>query len=348
METVGLAPEGAQYLEAGLSAGVVETILSSRAPSTRKLYGLKWNVFIDWCRRREVDPVNCPVASVLEFLQDRFSSGLTPSTLKVYVAAIAAFHAPLGDGSLGRHQLIVRFLRGAWRMRPAARTRVPSWDLAVVLEGLAEAPFEPLESAEAKNLTLKVAFLLAITSLRRVGDLQALSISNECLEFAPGNIKAILHPRPGYLPKVPSNVARPTVLQAFHPPPHLTADEERLHRLCPVRALGIYIQRSSSWQKADQLLVCFGSPKKGFPASKQTISNWIVNAISTAYQVRGMPSPLAVRAHSTRGIASSRALLAGAPIQEVCDAAGWATPHTFIRFYSLDIPSTPGSLVLAS
>jgi len=71
METVGLAPEGAQYLEAGLSAGVVETILSSRAP--RKLYGLKWNVFTIWCRERVVDPVNCPVASVLEFLQDRFS-----------------------------------------------------------------------------------------------------------------------------------------------------------------------------------------------------------------------------------------------------------------------------------
>ncbi|XDV14070.1 hypothetical protein PO909_002286 [Leuciscus waleckii] len=254
VQSLGLAPEGAQYLEAGLSAGVTETILSSRAPSTRKLYGLKWNVFTAWCRQREVDPVNCPVASVLEFLQDRFSAGLTPPTLKVYVAAIAAFHAPLGDGPLGRQQLVVRFLHGARRTRPAARTRVPTRDLAVVLEGLVEAPFEPLESAEAKNLSLKVAFLLAIIS------------------------------RPGYLPKVPSNVARPVVLQAFHPPPHETAVEERLHRLCPIRALRIYIQRSSSWRKSDQLLVCFGSPKKGLPASKPTIRNWIVQAISSAYQ----------------------------------------------------------------
>ncbi len=50
VETVGLAPEGVRYLEAGLSAGVIETILSSRAPSTRRLYGLKWNVFSTWCR----------------------------------------------------------------------------------------------------------------------------------------------------------------------------------------------------------------------------------------------------------------------------------------------------------
>ncbi|XDV44746.1 hypothetical protein PO909_012986 [Leuciscus waleckii] len=207
-------------------------------------------------RDREVDPVNCPVASVLEFVQDRFSAGLTPSTLKVYMAAIAAFHAPLGDGPLGRHQLVVRFLRGARTVRPVARTRVPTWDLAVVLEGLVEAPFEPL---------------------------------------------------PGYVTKVPSNVARPTVLQAFHPPPHVTADEERLNLLCPVRALRIYVQRSSSWWKSDQLLVCFGSPKKGLPASKQTISNWIVQDISMAYQMCSLPSPLAVRAHSTRGMASSRA-----------------------------------------
>ncbi len=58
-----------------------------------------------------------------------------------------------------------------------------------------------MESAEAKHLTLKMAFLLAITSLRRVGDLQALSVTPRCLEFAPGNVRAILHPFPGYVPE---------------------------------------------------------------------------------------------------------------------------------------------------
>ncbi len=84
-----------------------------------------------------------------------------------------------------------------------------------------------------------MVFLLAITSLKRVGDLQALAISPTCLEFAPGGVKAILHPKPGYVPKVPFNVAWPVVLQAFHPPPHVSAEEERLHLLCPVRALNI-------------------------------------------------------------------------------------------------------------
>lgn len=49
-----------------------------------------------------------------------------------------------------------------------------------------------------------VFFLLGITSLKRIGDLQALSISPSCLNFPPGLVKVILHPHPNYLPKVPS------------------------------------------------------------------------------------------------------------------------------------------------
>lgn len=82
---------------------------------------------------------------------------------------------------------------------------VPSRDLAVVLEGLSMAPFKPLESASEQFLTLKVFFLLAIT--KKAGDLQALSVASSCLEFAPGGVKAILHSRPNYVPKVLSSVS---------------------------------------------------------------------------------------------------------------------------------------------
>ncbi len=45
VEIVSLASEGAQLIDSGFSTEVVETILHSRAPSTRKLYALKWRVF---------------------------------------------------------------------------------------------------------------------------------------------------------------------------------------------------------------------------------------------------------------------------------------------------------------
>ncbi len=282
---------------------------------------------------------------MLEFLQDRFTAGLAPSTLKVYVGAISAYHIPLGGMSMGNDPLVSRFLHGMLRLRPAARTRVPTWDLAIVQQGLSLAPFEPLEEVPAKFVTLKALFLLAISSLKRIGDLQALSVTPSCLEFAPGMVKAFLHPRPGYIPKVTANVARSIMLQAFCPPPFQDADQERHNLLCPVWALDAYVHRAALWRKNEQLFICFGPPNQGSPASKQRMSKWVVEAISLAYESAGQPSPMAVRSHSAL---PRKALISGVTLQEVCDAAGWSSPHTFVRFYSLDLDSTPGSQVLSS
>ncbi|XP_039503818.1 trace amine-associated receptor 3-like [Pimephales promelas] len=135
-------------------------------------------------------------------------------------------------------------------------------------------------------------------------------------------VKAFLHSRPGFVPKIPTNVVRPIVLQAFCPPPFLTPDQEKLNLLCHVRALDAYVHRAALWRKSE-LFVCFGPPRKGCPASKQRLSKWVVEAISLAYESAGQPSSLAVRAHSTRRIAASKAILSGVSIQDVCDVAAY-------------------------
>ncbi len=76
----------------GLPPAVVETIIQARAPSTRQTYALKWSLFATWCSSRREDPRRCTIGVVLSFLQERLERRLSPSTLKVYVAAIAAHH----------------------------------------------------------------------------------------------------------------------------------------------------------------------------------------------------------------------------------------------------------------
>ncbi len=44
-----------------------------------------------------------------------------------------------------------------------------------------------------------------------------------------------------------------------------------------------------------------------------------------------LPSPLGFEAHSTQGMAASKAFLAGVPMQDICDAAGWSTPRGAVR-----------------
>ncbi len=151
LEVVGM-DDHRSPLAFDLSDGVRETINSARTLSTRKLYSSKWKVFEPWCLVYAVDPVSCPVCSVLEFLQDKFLAGVAATTLRVYVAAITA-RRDSDDVQLGRHHLVSSFMRRVKRLRPLRPPSFPSWDLSVVLNGLLEPPFDPLESAFLRILT---------------------------------------------------------------------------------------------------------------------------------------------------------------------------------------------------
>ncbi|XP_039520389.1 uncharacterized protein LOC120474294 [Pimephales promelas] len=100
----------------------------------------------------------CGVLRLLSFLEELLDRGRSPSTLKVYVAAVAAFSESMHGLSIGRDELIICFLRGARRMNPPRPPSVPMWDLSLVLEALKAFPFETLDSADLKYRSLKTVF----------------------------------------------------------------------------------------------------------------------------------------------------------------------------------------------
>ncbi len=59
------------------------------------------------------------------------------------------------------------------------------------------------------------------------------------------------------------------------------------------------------WRKSPQLLVCFVASRRGLATSKHRIYHWVRGAILLTDEVCGLPSPLSVRAHSTRSMSSS-------------------------------------------
>ncbi len=219
LETSCLVPRRDAEVLGDLPQEVVDTITSARAPSTRHAYALKWNLFVEWCSSHREDPRRCPIRVVLSFLQQGLERRLSPSTLKVYVAAIAANHDPVEGKSVGKHDWVVRFLRGARRLNPPRPPSIPSWDLSLVLRALQQGPFEPLQTVEPKFLSMKTLLLFALASIKRVGDLHAFSVDDSCLQFGPADSQIILRPRPGYVPKVPTTPFRDQVvsLQALPP-----------------------------------------------------------------------------------------------------------------------------------
>ncbi len=51
-----------------------------------------------------------------------------------------------------------------------------------------------------------------------------------------------------------------------------------------------------------------------------------MDAITTSYKSSDLLSPLGVRAHSTRGMAVSKAFLSGVSMHDICDASVKAGP----------------------
>ncbi len=143
---MGPACVAAQREPFGLPKRVLNTMAEARAPFIQRLYALKWSVFLTWCQDCDFDLVTSDASVVLSFLQEMLDKQLSSSTVKVYAAAIAAFHAPVADRSGGRDSAVVKFLRGVRKMNPLHPRTVPPWDLPTVLRALKGPPFEPLQS----------------------------------------------------------------------------------------------------------------------------------------------------------------------------------------------------------
>ncbi len=173
-QVMGPACVATQREPFGLPERVLNTMAEARALSTQRLYSLKWSVLSTWCLERDLDPVTSDVSVVLSFLQEMLDKLCSSSNIKVYAAAIAAFYDPIAGRSVGRDGAVVQFLRGARRMNPPRPCTVPPWDLPTVLRALKGPPFEPMQSTSLRALSLKTALLLALASVKRVGDLHAI------------------------------------------------------------------------------------------------------------------------------------------------------------------------------
>ncbi len=133
---------------------VLSTVAEARALSNRRLYALKLSIFSAWCQDRDLDPVTSDVSLVILFLQEMLDKQRSSSTIKVYAAAIAAFHAPINGRLVCINSAVVQFIRGARRINPPHPCTVTPWDLPTVLTALKGPPFEPFQSTSLRSLSL--------------------------------------------------------------------------------------------------------------------------------------------------------------------------------------------------
>ncbi|KAJ7332628.1 hypothetical protein JRQ81_014808 [Phrynocephalus forsythii] len=290
-------------------------------------------VFSDLCRRW-----GSPQLDLFATAQNsKCEMGLSLPTLKVYTAAVVA-HQPANSPSadLFKHPTLKQFLRGANSLRPHRAPVPPQWSLNLVLKHLTRPPFKPLATIPLHMLSVKLVFLLAITSARRSSELAALRSDPPFLQFHPE--KVTLYPDMSFLPKVVSHfhLSQPLVLPTYFPSPSMEV-EKTLHTLDVQKALLFYTSRTSSIRRSPRLFIHVSGTAVGTPVTAQTISRWIIEAIHLAYQLSGTSLPASPRGHSMRAVASSSAFLKGVPLSDICKAATWSTSSTFTQHYKLDV-----------
>ena len=333
----GLADQRNVLLAEGFSDKTADTILASKSKNTMAQYKSGWSHFSEWCGRKDIDPYTSTITMILNYFQDCFDQGLQFNTVKSRQSAIAANHAKFPfKCSLASHPAVKKFLKGAAMKYASVRTRVPAWDLPIVLKALKVSPFEPMETIDIKFVTLKTAFLLAIVSARRLGELQAFDVRPQFSSISQESV--VLKPNAHFIPKVPTTQSMENVLELApfgvsnrgHP-------QGTAKALCLCRALSIYVDRTKDNRKSDQLFVSFKPGCEGKKVSKNTLASWIKKVVHQAYSLQDLEPPVGVKAHGTRAQSVSWADMKGITIMDICRMAGWKKADTFMNHYKLHV-----------
>ena len=220
----------------GFSALVARQLARSHRSSTRRNYQSKWLTYRAWCHRHGRSVTSPTIPKITDFLLYlRRSLGLSSSSIASYRSMLSAtFRFLLPD--ISSHPVLHDLLRSFRIERPLPSSRVPPWDLSLVLSLFHGAPFEPLVSCSLRDLTRKLLFLLSLATARRVDELQAVAAD---VSFSGDD--AFLSYLPEFRAKLESE-SRP-LSHSFRVPSLSdfvgSLPDELL--LCPVRALRIFL-----------------------------------------------------------------------------------------------------------
>ena len=263
----------------------------------------------------------------------RHDKGLSVSAVKGYSSALNLVLALKGR-DLASSREMTMLLRSFSRSLDPVELRPPAWDIALVLQSLTGAPYEPLRTCDERFLAQNTLFLLALASAKRIGELHTLSYRvSHSRNWGEVSFSFV----PGFVAKTQDPSFLAPRFEGFTVPALPNAKNNRNGRLlCPVRAVRRYLDRTATHRlRCERLFVTAGRSKKEI--SKTTVSFWLRKTISRAYGLSGTDLPVpAPRARETRGIAPSLLFKKNFAVDQVLKAY-----HLYAPLLEGPCPSVP-------
>ena len=323
----------------GASTHLVHLVEKARRRGTCSVYDSHWRRWLSWCEDNEVDfssPSSIEFGNFLSYLFERL--GKSVSTVRVHRSAISSTIRQLGGPSFSDDPLIRDTLRGASHSALRTPRRLPAWDLFLVLDSLRHPPYEPLSSANLKDLTFKTVFLVTLASGRRASEINGLSGLPTDISKEPDGSYSLRF-LPEFVAKNQSAQAPSPVVNILPLVPFCSDEEDS--KLCPVRSLRRYLHFSKSLRDGKRKLFISHNPSYRKDIIASTLSGWLRKVIAKAYKDQDGNTSLEPRdirkAHEIRAWASSLAFHDSWSLQDVMQAAYWKTESPFINYYLRDV-----------
>ena len=314
-----------------LSEEAFALLSSAWRKGTEKSYTMGWRKWCGWCQSLGRDPFAASIEDIIEFLTSEFHAGRQYSTINSLRSALSATLPPIEGTPVGQHPLIVKLLQGIFNQRPPLPRYENTWNVGSVISFIKN-NLNQNSNLSLKDLSRKLAMLLALASASRSSDLHLLDLRyiKHSMDYVEFQIAGLLKTRRSGPPRSFTIKRLPTV-----------------ESLCPVVTLEAYERvtqpfRGAIMDKSSKLFLSLKQPHN--PVSSSTIGRWIKSLLTDA----GIDTSI-FGAHSTRAASSSAAKKAGVPLSDIMRAAGWSRSSTFERFYYKPILSPQvGDILLSS
>ena len=275
--------------------------------------------WVAYCRENEKKLVNFTGRQCLDFLYHcveklNLSFYAMRATKEFLVTISKLLTKPLSSSDL---ECMSKFIRGVFNARPPVpytKSSPVTWNVDIPLTYIKNGPSN--EEMGMSQLGGKIAMLILLANMCRISDVAQLDLAQ--MTRGEGHLSFWLETPTKTFTKANMNFGG-TALQT------LVIEEFEDEKLCPVRAIECYIERSKGLRgSVTKLFIVTGFNPNA--ASIQSISRWAKRILKDA----GLGE---FTVHSGRSASASNALLLGLPISSILRKAGWHSESTFIKKY---------------
>ena len=315
--------------KAGFSFEDARNTAKAIRSSSAKLYEARWKYFCNWCNQKDIHPLQASLPEIVTFISHlREDLKLSVTCIQGYKAALNEIFK-LDNRDLNDCKVLSSIIKSFKKACSPSDHKYPEWDLQLVLDSLKKPPYEPLDKASILDVSKKTAFLLALASAKRVGEIHAFSSE---IKHAEKWTAITISTLPFFVAKNQDPSKDDPRFGPFSVPALPRDSKGNRPLLCPVRAVKIYLKRTKKARSRCQRL--FLNPRiPDKPVAKNTISSWIRDVIRQAHINVNIKPPDKIRAHSLRGFGPSIQFSINRALHQVLRAGTWASQTTFTKAY---------------